>query len=215
MVTRSIDPRSVPFHIEEAYRFLKVKRTSTKFALMDRMINDLYNRNIDAFAPRYRYKICSVSSDLSGGASMRIDDRVSFEGEGVHRILIGAPYVAVFLLTIGPKVDEILSSLAGEDFTETYFFDGMASAVTTGILDLLRQDLASEAAKLSCQLGLRYSPGYAKWELKEQEKIFTILDGSEFGVTLTESHYMIPQKSISGIFSFRHQNEAKHSTTRP
>jgi hypothetical protein len=201
MITRSIDPRSVPFHVEEAYRFLKVKRDSSKFALMDRMIRDLYNRHIDAFVPRYRYKICTVSRDLSGRYSSRVDDRVTFEGEGVQRLLLGTSSVAVFLLTVGPKVDEIMSSLAGEDFTETYFFDGVASAITIGILEVLREDLLSEAAKLRCQLGLRYSTGYAKWDLKEQEKIFTILNGREFGVTLTESHYMIPQKSLSGIFS--------------
>lgn len=180
MVTRSVDPRSIPFLIEEAYRFLKVKRDSSKFALMDRMIRDLYNRHIDAFVPRYRYRISTLSRDLSGRFSIRVDDRVSFEGEGVHRLLLGTTNVAVFLLTVGPKVDEIMSSLAGEDFTETYFFDGVASAVTTGMLDILRQDLSSEAAKLGCHLGLRYSPGYAKWELKEQEKIFTILEGPEF-----------------------------------
>ena len=203
MVTRSVDPRSVPFRVEEAYRFLKVKRDSSKFALMDRMIRDLYNRHIDDFTPRYRYKICTLSRDLTGGFRIVVDDRVSFEGEGVHRLLMGTSHVAVFLLTVGPKVDEIMSSLAGEDFTETYFFDGVASAVTTGTLDILRQDLSSEASKLRCQLGLRYSPGYAKWELKEQEKIFSIVDGREFGVRLTESYYMVPQKSLSGIFSFR------------
>jgi hypothetical protein len=208
MVTRSVDPRTVPFHIEEAYRFLKVKRESSKFALMDRMIRDMYNRHIDVFVPRYRYKICTVAPDLSGGPAVRVDDRVSFIGEGVHRLLVDTSHVAVFLLTVGPKVDEIMSSLAGEDFTETYFFDGVASAITTGMLEMLRQDLSSEATKLHCQLGFRYSPGYAKWELKEQEKIFTILDGPDFGVTLTESHFMVPQKSLSGIFSFRPVAEA-------
>lgn len=203
MVTRSIDPRSVPFRVEEAYRFLKVKRESSKFALMDRMIRDLYNRTIDDFTPRYRYKICTLSRDLTGGFRIRADDLVSFEGEGIQRLLVGTSHFAVFLLTVGPKVDEIMSSLAGEDFTETYFFDGVASAVTTGMLDVLRQDLSSEAARLGCRLGLRYSPGYAKWELKEQEKIFTILDGREFGVRLTESYYMVPQKSLSGVFSFQ------------
>ena len=203
MVTRSVDPRSVPFHLEEAYRFLKVKRDSGKFALMDRMIRDLYNRNIDAFTPRYRYKVCTVSFEFAGRSSIRVDDRVDFEGEGVQRVLLGTSHVAVFLLTVGAKVDEILSTLAGEDFTETYMFDGVASAVTAGLLDVLRQDLSSEAAKLRCQLGLRYSPGYAKWELKEQDKIFSILEGREFGITLTESYYMVPQKSLSGIFSFR------------
>jgi hypothetical protein len=203
MVTRTIDPRSVPFHIEEAYRFLKVKRESGKFALMDRMIRDLYDRHIDSFTPRYRYKICTVSFEFAGRSGIRVDDRVDFEGEGVHRILLGTSHVAVFLLTVGAKVDEIMSTLAGEDFTETYFFDGVASAITTGLVDVLRQDLASEAAKLRCQLGLRYSPGYAKWELREQNKIFSILDGQEFGVRLTESYYMVPQKSLSGIFSLR------------
>ncbi len=213
MITRSFDPRSVPFHVEEAYRFLKVKRDSSKFVLMDRMIRDLYDRHIDSFQPRYRYKICTLTHDPSGRFATRVDDRVTFEGEGVKRILLGCFHVAVFLITIGPKVDETLSSLAGEDFTETYFFDGVASAVTTGILELLRQDLASEASKLRCRLGLRYSPGYAKWDLSEQTKIFTILDGREFGLTLTESHYMLPQKSLSGIFSLPPEGEAGASQT--
>ena len=199
MVTRSVDPRSIPFHIEEAYRFLKVKRDSSKFALMDRMIRDLYNRHIDAFVPRNRYRISTLSRDLSGRFSIRVDDRVSFEWEGVHRLLLGTTNVAVFLLTVGPKVDEIMSSLAGEDFTETYFFDGVASAVTTGMLDILRQDLSSEAR---LPLGIALFSRLCQMGVERTGKNLHHLGGTGIRVMLTESHYMVPQKSLSGIFSF-------------
>jgi hypothetical protein len=64
------------------------------------------------------------------------------------------------------------------------------------MVEILRHDLASEVGSLGCELGMRYWPGYAKWELKEQEEILTILDGQESGLTLTESHYMVPPKIL-------------------
>jgi cobalamin-dependent methionine synthase I len=48
----------------------------------------------------------------------------------------------------------------------------------------------------------RFSPGYACWDLKEQEWILPALEGEELGVTLTEGFMMSPRKSISFAVTF-------------
>jgi cobalamin-dependent methionine synthase I len=75
--------------------------------------------------------------------------------------------------------------------------------MTDGVLQLLKRELHDEAAKRGCELAHRFSPGCGRWDLQEQEKIFKLLKGEEIGITLSETYFMIPQKSLSGVFGFK------------
>jgi cobalamin-dependent methionine synthase I len=118
-------------------------------------------------------------------------------------LLAESRYAAVFALTVGDRIDAAMVKLAPQDFTEAYFLDGVASAMTDGLLQLLKHDLRAEAARRGCALGYRFSPGYARWDLQEQEKIFKLLRGEEIGISLSETYFMLPQKSLSGVFGFK------------
>jgi cobalamin-dependent methionine synthase I len=39
--------------------------------------------------------------------------------------------------------------------------------------------------------------------LQEQEKIFKLLKGEEIGMALSDTYFMTPQKSLSGVFGFK------------
>ena len=114
-----------------------------------------------------------------------------------------ARYAAIFILTLGDKIDAELAMLNQGDFADAYFLDGVASAITDGLLQVLKQELQAEAKKRSCSLGGRFSPGYARWELREQKKIFSILSAEDIGVSLSDTYFMVPQKSLSGVFGFK------------
>jgi hypothetical protein len=207
MITRHFQSEQIPFDFERAYKFLKIRRTSDKFALMHEMVARLYDQHKSCFEPRYRYAICRVAAGQSGSFSVLLDSGVSFAGKGIHKLLAHSRYAAVFALTIGEKIDAAMAELSQQDFTEAYFLDGVASAMTDGLLQLLKSELDQEAAQLGCELAYRFSPGYARWELQEQEKIFTLLKGQEIGISLSDTYFMIPQKSLSGVYGFRPSRE--------
>jgi hypothetical protein len=203
MVTRYFHPEQIPFDYKRAYGFLKIRSTSDKFAAMHAMVTRLHAQYQSCFEPRYRYAVHQVIRGQSGSFSVLLDGSVSFVGQGIHRLLAESRYAAVFVLTVGDKIDAEMAKLAQQDFTEAYFLDGVASAMTDGLLQLLKRDLREEAARLGGALAYRFSPGYARWDLQEQEKIFKLLKGEEIGMALSETYFMVPQKSLSGVFGFK------------
>lgn len=44
-----------------------------------------------------------------------------------------------------------------------------------------------------------FSPGYGGWEVSQQEIIFRSIPTDNIGVSLTEGHMMLPQKSLSWV----------------
>lgn len=203
VVTQYFNPAQIPFDFQRAYSFLKIRRNSDKFEAMHEIVARLHAQYQTCFAPRYRYDVQQVVSGQAGSFSVLLDGGASFVGEGIHRLLAASHYAAVFVLTIGDKIDAAMAKLAPQDFTEAYFLDGVASAMTDGLLQLLKCELQQEATKLGCELSYRFSPGYARWHLQEQEKIFKLLKGEEIGITLSETYFMLPQKSLSGVFGFK------------
>jgi hypothetical protein len=74
------------------------------------------------------------------------------------------------------------------------------------------QILAEKAREMNLWPSKRFSPGYAKWDIKEQRFIFRILSAADIVVRLTESCMMVPRKSIS--FRINFYKEQKLSTRR-
>jgi hypothetical protein len=203
VITRYFNPEQIPFDFQRAYSFLKIRRNSDKFEAMHAMVVRLCEQYKTCFEPRYRYGIYQVAGGQSGSFSVLLDSGVSFVGQGIHRLLTQSRLAAVFVLTVGDKIDAEMAKLSQQNFTEAYFLDGVASAMTDGLLQLLKRELHGEAARRGCQLFYRFSPGYARWDLQEQEKIFKLLKGEELGIALSETYFMLPQKSLSGVFGFK------------
>ncbi|MDZ7290100.1 MAG: hypothetical protein ONB44_11460 [candidate division KSB1 bacterium] len=203
VITRYLDPTQIPFDDKRVCSFLKIRKKSDRLAIINEMIARLYDQYRSDFEPRYRYQICRVTAAQSSAFRVLLDNGVSFTGKGIYQLLAQARYAAVFILTVGDKVETRLAKLSQEDFAEAYFLDGIASAMADGLLRVLRHELDKEAVKLGCELSYRFSPGYARWDLPEQEKIFKLLKAEEIGITLTEAYFMVPQKSLSGVYGFR------------
>lgn len=214
VVTRYFNPEQIPLDFQRAYSFLRIRRNSDKFAAMHAMLARLFEQYRSCFAPRYRYGIYQVAGGQSSSFSVLLDCGVSFNGQGIHRLLAVSRYAAVFVLTVGDQIDAEIAKLSQQDFTEAYFLDGVASAMTDGLLQLLKRDLREEAARRGCALAYRFSPGYARWDLPEQKKIFKLLKGEEIGVTLSATCFMTPQKSLSGVFGLKPIAGRHHEITQ-
>ncbi|MDE3059204.1 MAG: hypothetical protein KGJ59_14750 [Bacteroidota bacterium] len=203
MTTRYLKPEDIPFDFERAYKFLRVQKTSEKYQTMHDMVVRLHAEYLHCFEARYRYEIYRVAGSQSSSFSVLLDGGMSFTGKGIHTLLTHSRYAAVFLLTLGGRIDSEMKKLSVEDFTETYFLDGVASTMTQGVLHLLKHELQEGARKYDCEVSYRFSPGYTRWELQEQQKIFSLLNGEEIGMSLSETFFMEPQKSLSGVFGLR------------
>jgi len=207
LMTRHFHPEEISFNFKQAYNFLKIRPASDKFDRMHEMVARLRAQFQSAFAPRYRYAVYRVIDTDFASYRVFLEEDTSFIGSGIYRLLRDSHYAAVFLLTVGGEIDAAVARLTADDFTEAYFLDGVAAAMTHGLLQVLKRDLQNEAGQRRCRLAQRFSPGYMHWDLPEQEKIFHLLKGEEIGITLSEAYVMAPQKSLSGVFGFKAQKE--------
>lgn len=204
MVTRYYKPEEIPFDYQMAHKQLKIRKESEKFAMMKDMVERLYRKYLQSFEPRLRYGISQVLRGHSGSFSILLEGKLSFSGKGIHRLLTHSQYAAIFIATVGDKIDEEMARISEDDFAEAFFLDGIATTMTHGILELLESELQDEANALGCRLGRRFAPGYARWELTEQRKLFEFLKADEIGMKLSGTYFMLPQKSISGVYSLSH-----------
>jgi hypothetical protein len=85
------------------------------------------------------------------------------------------------------------------DLLTGYVYDVIGSEIVETAADLMQADLASEMAKLGLKITNRYSPGYCKWDVEEQHKIFRFMPYNYCGIRLTPSALMDPVKSVSGF----------------
>ena len=201
MVTRYYKSKEIPFDYLKAYKQLKIKKESQKFEMMQEMVDQLYQKYLQSFEPRFRYRISQVLRGHSGSFSILLEGNLNFSGKGIHRLLTHSQYAAIFVVTVGDKIDQEMARLSQDYFAEAFFLDGIATTMTHGLLELLATELQNEANNFGCKLGRRFAPGYARWELTEQKKLFEFLKADEIGMSLSDTYFMLPQKSISGVYS--------------
>ena len=72
----------------------------------------------------------------------------------------------------------------------------MTDATLDWIMSYLRSSLRRENRTI---LPRRYSAGYGDFLLENQRILFRLLQLDRFGVTLTESCLLIPEKSVTAI----------------
>ncbi|HEX8982344.1 MAG TPA: vitamin B12 dependent-methionine synthase activation domain-containing protein, partial [Ktedonobacterales bacterium] len=112
------------------------------------------------------------------------------------------PAVVPFqVVTMGERASEETERLhASGDFTEAYFLHGLSVQMAEAMADYVNNRIRVEL-KLPEDAARRYSWGYAAIpELADHERVFRLLGVPEaIGVSLTESHQLIPEQSTAAI----------------
>lgn len=153
----------------------------------------------DLIKPRVLYSTRKVEEAGRGKATL--EGGVSLRSGKLSRTLAGCQSATVFLATIGGEIDAVIKDLSKDNkLSAAYIYDAIGSvAVEAAVNDFQSKfDLSlSDSGKATT---LRFSPGYCDWNIKEQKKIFEVLDGRAAGVSLSPSYLMNPRKSVSGVF---------------
>ena len=160
---------------------------------------DEYVENVPNLVdPIYAYAIKNV--EWVQGSIAFIGDSIIFKSQVIAQLLEECERVAVFVLTIGNRLEEMVCQLAEDKLVlQASVLDAIGSVATEKVADFV-QDRISEvvSAKGFCT-SRRFSPGYCDWNIGQQRMLFWALSGNTVGIRLTGRCLMIPQKSISGI----------------
>lgn len=128
---------------------------------------------------------------------------MDYDETNKHPIFKDAEKVALCICTIGPELEEKINELMKKnEMTRALILDAFGSEAAEEVAIQSDQILAEKAKEMNLWPSKRFSPGYGKWDIKEQRFIFRIMPAKNIGVRLTESCMMVPQKSISFRINF-------------
>lgn len=148
--------------------------------------------------PSYSYVIREVG-EVRGSRAF-IEGSVSFRSQVVARLLEDCPRVALFVLSIGGRLEEAVRQLSKDGLVvQAAVLDATGSGAVEALAKVVEDIIAAEAAADGSGISRRFSPGYCDWKVSQQKMLFRAMGGDTDGVRLTSGCLMIPQKSISGL----------------
>ena len=187
------------FNKQEALRYLGAPQDNVQAgAAVDLAFLKLRNE----LQPKYtaRRFACQVAPDgvkvYTGTAA---GAEIFFSSSNLARHLTGCSELFLFAATLGIKVDIALRRLTLESAATGAAAQAVAAALIETYCDSCCAELEQNLAP-GLKLLYRFSPGYGDWNLAEQPKIFSLLDGiRKMGLTLTDGCMMAPVKSVTAV----------------
>ncbi len=197
---RFFDSIAVSEPKEKIYRRLGYKKASTK-------LNSIQREEIEHNIAE------AVSMIVLQGAGIRIPiiekDRFSvklstgidFQSSDVAKMLANSCEVLLVGATAGRAIMEAIhTNTEAGNITRGIIFDAAASEMVDVALNWIVQFFSHELLRENKRFtSARFSCGYGDFALENQANIYKALELEHFGVELTESHIMIPEKSVTAV----------------
>lgn len=164
--------------------------------------------------PQGIYEIYPINS-INIKGEILFGEGFTLQSPGIARMLAPADFLALFIVTIGPYLEQEAAELAQKgEITESLFLEAVGSAATEALARKMQEHIEAGAQKPGWRATLRYSPGYCDWDLTQQRVLFSALSGEAIGVTLTPECIMVPRKSVSALIGLGAKVEPGFSLCR-
>jgi len=148
--------------------------------------------------PSYSYVIRDINSVR--GSRVFIEGSVTFRSNIIAELLEQCQKVAVFVLTIGGRLGEVVRQLSEDGLmVQAAVLDAIGSDAAETLAHVVQDIVGKEAEAEGLGISQRFSPGYCDWRVSQQKMVFRAMGDDTASVRLTDGCLMIPQKSISGI----------------
>lgn len=140
---------------------------------------------------------------------VHLEEGPEFKSSKLSNTLKNCKEVVCYIATLGDAIDEEIKRLMDKKhLAEAYILDAMASVAADNMVITFHQRMKGEYKNQSRQVTLCFSPGYCDWPITDQKKLFSMFDSNELNVDLTDSCFMQPRKSISGVFGITPKNSS-------
>ena len=148
------------------------------------------------FEPRWIYREFGVGSvDVAG---LRLQDGPELLIRDIPDRWGTIATLGFALCTIGDSLENRIEALfAAREFPVAYMLDSLGSVAVEALGEALHRRICEDRLAQGLKVTPRESPGYARWAIEEQPKIFALLSTGSIGVHLNPYCIMTPRKSIS------------------
>ena len=140
------------------------------------------------------------SAFIANNSQILVDGIEFGIGKTVAKELRNTTLVSLLICTAGEGISRRSQELLkGENPVLGYVFDVLGSMIVETVADQLQKEIKQIAFSRGLSITNRYSPGYCKWSVADQHKLFSFFPPNCCGIRLTDSALMYPIKSVSGM----------------
>jgi len=169
------------------------------------LVNDYIENYHNLIESSFSYVIRDIESVQESRVS--IENSITLESKVISRLLKRCDTVAVFVLTIGNHLEDMVAYLAENGLVlQAAVLDAIGSGTAEQLAVFVEDRIRESATSRGFVISRRFSPGYCDWDVSQQEMIFKAMQEDTAGVRLTEGYLMLPRKSISGIIGIGSNN---------
>jgi len=169
------------------------------------LVNDYIENYHNLIESSYSYTIRDIESVQE--SRVDIGDSIILESKVIARLLERCERVAIFALTIGNHLEEMVAYLAENGLVlQATVLDAIGSGAAEQVAVFVETMIRQVASSQGLVISRRFSPGYCDWDVSQQEMVFRTIGSNSAGVRLTEEYLMLPRKSISGIIGIGARN---------
>lgn len=205
---RVIDRVDEPIDWSEVLRYLGYPVGVTPNDRIGEIVDQWILEAAPLAAPRVIYLVGPVTELAQRRLGVRTASGVTEFKGAIGEYLGASQSVAAFIATAGPAIERRGSELLQSgDSLGAMVLNAVgaerAEAAEAEMIDQLRE----QALAFDLVPTLPYSPGYCGMKLTEQQKLFSLFEGEDIGVSLTPECLMRPIKSVSGLIGLGHPDE--------
>ncbi len=132
--------------------------------------------------------------------SITLHNKTFYTEKIIVRQLKNVEKIAIVVGTAGNWVSNLSQKYTNDDnILEGYILDQIGSLIVEKTMDKIHKSLELDMFNNNLNVTKRISPGYCGWNVAEQSKLFALLPNYFCNISLTDSAFMKPTKSLSGI----------------
>jgi hypothetical protein len=132
---------------------------------------------------------------------VRLGEECRLQSRALARLLAGCAEAYVLVLTVGSAIEERAKSmLEAQMLLEGFLMDTAAWAALVPLARGVRRHLIGQERTAGRSVTHRLAPGYLDWPVTEQPTLLGVFGDTPLPVRVTEAAWMLPVKSISGVF---------------
>ena len=170
-MTEALTIRDITIDISEVCRYLGYVNGRRPGAPISSLISNQLAEALSLIQPSYSYVIREVI-DVKG-SQIFIENSVTLTSHIIAQILSKCQRVALFVTTIGPRLEERVSQLMREgEILKAAVLDAVGSEAVEKVACWLEGNLREMVVADNAEISLRYSPGYCDWDIKQQRALF-------------------------------------------
>ncbi|MDR2266600.1 MAG: hypothetical protein LBE09_03295, partial [Christensenellaceae bacterium] len=125
---------------------------------------------------------------------------VILQGELVADWLKDCDKIALVVVTLGIKSEQILAKYQRVSAFDYFVADGVATAILEAGVDEVQDGISANASGLGYGITSRFSCGYGDFPLETQKDIFRLLQVEKnIGAHLTDGYMMYPNKTVTAV----------------